>query len=350
MEKKVKIIYNDDGCELDPERYALESILYTAREIEEGLKEAGYATSLTPLVDREDHVESLTPFVRELIEDRDSMVFNLCEAAFEVSTFEMHVAALLELYDIRYTGSPPFALGLALDKGLSKDVLKGRGILTPVHCVLGGPDEELDNALEFPLIVKPLREDASAGIDMNAVVQSTLELRERVEYIVANYYQPAIAEEYIDGREFNISVLGNGQEKRALPPAELKFVDFPEGQPKIVCYESKWVAESPLYKKTVPECPADVDGPLAEELCEAAVKAYEAMGCRDYARVDMRLGTDNRLMVIEVNPNPDLSSDAGLARAARAEGLDYTALVSRIVEIAEARYSSAEKGELICTE
>jgi D-alanine-D-alanine ligase len=174
------------------------------------------------------------------------------------------------------------------------------------------------------------------------VVSSLEALKSRVDYITKRYSQPAIVEEYIDGREFNIAVLGNGAAKVALPPSEILFVDFPEGQPRICCYEAKWVEESPLFRKTVPSCPAKVPEALRGELQAIALKAYGIIGCRDYARVDMRVGQDGKIKVLEVNPNPDISSDAGFARAARASGLEYPDLVAAIVNAAEARYETAE--------
>ena len=213
--------------------------------------------------------------------------------------------------------------------------------MTPEYSVLREPPARLKRGLKFPLILKPLREDASLGIDSGAVVYTMRDLRKRVEYIIEKFSQPAIAEEYIDGREFNVAIIGNGRDMRALPPSEIVFVDFPEGTPRIISYEAKWVAESPLYKKTVPRCPAEIPGYLKDELYSVALKSFEIMGCRDYARVDMRLGEDGNLRVLEVNPNPDISSDAGLARAAGAAGLDYPSLISEIVSIAAKRYSAA---------
>jgi len=172
-------------------------------------------------------------------------------------------------------------------------------------------------------------------------------LKSRVEFIIGAFHQPVIVEEYIDGREFNIAVMGNGAKARALPPSEIDFIDFPQDKPRICCYEAKWVAESPLYKKTKPICPANVPDALRDELQSVALKAYEAMGCRDYARVDTRLGEDGNIKVLEVNPNPDISSDAGFARAGAAIGLSYSKLISSIVEIALARYDTADGGNML---
>jgi len=337
---KIKIIFNDDGhdtYDLGGEQIDLDNIHTTVADVEAALKANGFSVSKAPLK----KIEDLGRFTEE-IKEPGALIFNLCEGALCKSTFEMHVAALLELYGARFTGNGPLTLGLALDKGLTKDILYRRGVPTPGYAVMSAPPEKLEKGLEFPLIVKPLREDASVGIDSNAVVGSISELRERVTQVIERFNQPAIVEEFIDGREFNISVLGNGSSKLALPPSEILFVDFPEGKPKICCYEAKWVEESPFYRKTVPSCPAKISDALKKELHEVALRAYDIMGCRDYARVDMRYDNSGRIKVLEVNPNPDISADAGFARAAKAAGLEYKDLIGAIVNAATARYAAAQ--------
>lgn len=345
--RSVRIIFNDDHSGgvhdtyiLDGEQIKLDNnIADTVHEVETALKKEGFTTGLIPL--KHAKTGALDDFVDKLkaAAAEDCLIFNLCEEALGKSSFEMHIAALLELYGLKFTGSGPLTLGLALNKGLTKDILYSSDLMTPEYCVMKEPPTKLKRSLKFPLIVKPLKEDASIGIDSNAVVRTMKELKKRVEFIITSYKQPAIVEEFIDGREFNIAVLGNDREIRALPPSEINFVDFPEGKPRICCYEAKWVPESPFYKKTVPVCPADVPDSLRDELQSVAHKAYLAMGCRDYARVDVRLGEDGNIKVLEVNPNPDISSDAGLARAGAAVGLDYPKLIAEIVGIASRRYA-----------
>lgn len=337
--RKVIIAFNDDGHDT----YSIEGkvvdldndLSSTVADVEGALRASGFSTTLVPLRSATG-LDAFTKSVRAA--SADSLIFNLCEGAFSRSSFEMNVAALFELYGARFTGSGPLALALALDKGMAKDILRGRGVPTPGYAVMDAPPDVMPEALKFPLIVKPLREDASVGITSKAVVSSLSELRERVEFITKRYFQPAIVEEYIDGREFNIAVLGNGENKKALPPSEILFVDFPEDQPRICCYEAKWVEDSPLFRKTVPSCPADVPEAMRGELQAIALRAYAVIGCRDYARVDMRVGSDGKIKVLEVNPNPDISSDAGFARAGKAFGLEYSGLVASIVEEAESRY------------
>lgn len=341
---KIKVIFNDDcvGTCVDTKSVELDIVAQAqaAKDLVSALIEEGFDVDVYAL--KSTAKDSIDALVAELHGAKDSLVFNLCEAAFGKSSYEMHIAALFELYGIRYTGNAPLTLALALNKGLTKDILSRRDILTPEYSVMNEPPSRLKRGLKFPLIVKPLREDASLGIDAGAVVYNMKGLKSRVDFIINAFHQPAIVEEYIDGREFNIAVMGNGSQVRALPPSEIDFIDFPQDKPRICCYEAKWVAESPLYKKTKPICPAIVPDALRDELQSVARKAYEAMGCRDYARVDTRLGEDGNVKVLEVNPNPDISPDAGFARAGAAIGLSYPKLVSSIVGIALARYECAE--------
>ncbi len=345
MTGKVTIIFNDDGCDsylLDGREIALDnSVSGTVADVEAALVGEGYKVSTLPLTPGKG--DSLGAFVAGLKASSGSMVFNLCEGAFGKSALEMHIAALLELYGARFTGSGPLALGLSLNKGLTKDILSGSGITTPEYAVMDEIPARLKKNLKFPLIVKPLREDASIGIDSGAVVKTMKELKKRVDFILERYLQPAIVEEYVDGREFNIAVMGNGRSVRALPPSEIEFVDYPEGVARICCYEAKWVEDSPFYNKTVPRCPADIPEGLRADLQSVAVRAYGAIGCRDYARVDVRVGEDGNIKVLEVNPNPDISADAGFARAGKASGLAYPRLISEIVKTAFERYSLEDK-------
>jgi len=172
VDKSVKIIYNDDGADeyiLDGEKIVLEDISNTAFEIEGALSAEWFMTSVLPLKDNIDR-SGLDAFIKELRGAGESVIFNLCEGALGYNMYEMHVAALLELYGLKFTGSGPLALALALDKGLTKAVLMSRNIRTPGYFVAEDTPETLEGSLSFPLIVKPLLEDASSGIDSGAVV------------------------------------------------------------------------------------------------------------------------------------------------------------------------------------
>lgn len=332
--KKIIIIYNDD-----PEIVSYEGgspashigVIDTALTVEKAMRAKGFSTILIPLnYDAWEFVEAIKKVDADII-------FNLCEGAMGKSTFEMNVAAMLELFGFKLTGSGPFTLCLALNKGRTKDILIANDIPTAPYLILNEVLSRLSKDLRFPLIVKPVHEDASIGIDEEAVVKNMSGLKKRVDYVLKKYKQPAIVEEYIDGREFNIAIMGNCR-PMALPVSEIDFSQLSESNPKICTYEAKWVADSAVYLKTPAICPANISKELEKELCNISLNAYNILGCRDYARVDIRMGEDGIPRVLEVNPNPDISPDAGFARSAAVAGFDYPHLISEIINIAYSRY------------
>lgn len=272
-----------------------------------------------------------------LEEESFDLVFNLCEGFQGKVLGESYAAGFLEMLDIPYTGSDPSTLSLCLDKGRCKDVLRGNGIPTPAHQVFHRADEDLGAGMHFPLIVKPLREDASVGIDQSSVVSDLQSLRGKVAYIIGTYRQPALVEEFIDGRELNVAMIGNHPNVMALPISEILF-EPREGRHRIVDYKAKWMEDSPEYHGTKGVCPADLDGETMIRVEELALKAFRVMGCRDYARVDFRLGKDGP-MVLEVNPNPGINSDSGFARSAMAQGLSHADMCRTIMDVAVERHS-----------
>ncbi|MCK4846265.1 MAG: ATP-grasp domain-containing protein [Deltaproteobacteria bacterium] len=334
--EKVLVVFNDDGPEnLTHEGEELEfgDLSENAEAIREALLKQGFHASILGL-----NQSNFKDFVETISKKDFDMVFNLCEGAFGLSNYELNVAALFELFDVSFTGNGPLTLGVALNKGWTKDILRGMDVPTAESVVADDLPFELPEYLSFPVMVKPVSEDASTGIDADSVVYSQEELERKIDMIFKEYEQSALIEEYIDGREFNIAVIGNYDDVRALPPSEIDFSKYPEGQAKIISYEAKWIETSKLYLDSPPVCPADVSKELKEYLHATAIDAFETLECRDYARVDMRLGTDGELRVLEVNPNPDLSTDAGFARAAKAAGMDYSQLIAEIIKAAALRY------------
>ncbi len=304
--------------------------------IDESLKTLGYS----PYILEMDRVDK--ELVSLLFRISPKFIFNLCEGLNEKSEMEMYVAALLEVFGFHYTGSPPFALGLALNKDKVKKMLQAGGIPTPKYCVNNG-EEPIDlSRVEFPVIVKPVHEDASLGISSESVVNSEEQLQRQISFICRTYTQPALVEQYIDGREVNVSILGD-QDPTVLPISEIDFCNFPPNEPRIVSYQAKWNPESPQYQNTVPVCPAKLPPKVAARVRAIALQAFHQIGCRDYCRVDMRLDKKSNPYVLEVNPNPDISPTAGLARSAKAAGLSYTDLIAKIVECSLARNISENK-------
>jgi D-alanine-D-alanine ligase len=240
---------------------------------------------------------------------------------------------MYELFGIPYTGSSSLTLGIALNKGITKAILSSRGIPTPKYAVLETDEVSAADELEYPIITKPIGEDASIGIDAGAVVHDARGLRDRVKFLLAEFKQPVLAEEYIDGRELNVGFIANRNGVlESLPISEITFKNIPDGQPKIVSYEAKWVEESPLYQSTLPVCPADLNESIASATRRIALDAANAVGLRDYGRVDLRVDANDRIFVLEANPNPDISEDAGFMRAARASGRTYAGTINEILE------------------
>jgi D-alanine-D-alanine ligase len=258
------------------------------------------------------------------------VVFNLLEGLGNRGDLEPEAAAALGKLGFRSTGNPPKAIALCLNKARTKRLLEAINIPTPLFCVADDPAVALD--VPLPAIVKPVAEDASLGIDEGAVVVSQDELSARVEYVWGTYRQPVLVEEFIVGREFNIALWGNGTPE-CLPLAEIDYCAFPDPLRRICSYAAKWQPDREEYHQTPVTCPAEVDSPLAGRIRAVAIAAYEAAGCRGYARVDMR-ERDGEPYVLEINPNPDISPDAGFPRAALAAGYDYRQMVERILALA----------------
>ncbi|MGE5804435.1 MAG: D-alanine--D-alanine ligase family protein [Ignavibacteria bacterium] len=263
------------------------------------------------------------------------IIFNFVESIEGISNYEYCIAALFELLGYQFTGSPPICLGNCLDKGKTKKILQSHKVKTPEYIVASCLEKfSIKNfPLSFPVILKLLTEDASIGISEFSVVNNLKELKTQVDFLFSNYHRDVIIEEYIDGRELNAAILGG----KILPISEILFDGLPDNLPKIVTYDGKWMSETIYYENTKPSCPANLDKVLKKSVEETAIAAFNAMGCRDYARVDIRLNRENVPYVIEVNPNPDISIDSGFARAAAAAGLSYAQLLTVIADFALTR-------------
>lgn len=263
------------------------------------------------------------------------LVFNLVDDGFfSDSKFEPHVPAMLDLLGIKYTGSGYFCLSMCVNKAMTKKVLKHHKIPTPNFQIFSKADEKINN-LRFPLFVKPVREDSSVGIRNDSVVRNKTELRNKVRAIIRDYKQPALVEEFIDGREFYVGVLGS-KKKTVLPISEVSFDTMPPGIPKIVNYDAKWNKDSPEYQNTISGF-SKIPDKLQADLVKYAIMAGNQLDCHDYYRVDFRVDSKNRPYVIEVNPNPDISEDAGLAKMARQAGMTYAQMIDLIVRSARAK-------------
>ena len=268
------------------------------------------------------------------------LIFNLAESFGGNDTADYCIAAYLEMVGKRITGCGSHGLLYAQDKGVAKKILEFHGIHTPVFARSFRGRLDFSHDLEFPVIVKPAREDGSIGIEFNAVVSSIRELMERIDWLHANFDSPVLIEEYVEGREMYVGVIGNDN-PQALPVIELDLSKLPEGTPRIAGAEVKWGKGTRAYRDTKSAVADDLPEETTVLLQTTAVAVFQALELRDYARVDMRLRPDGRVAVIEGNPNPWLASKAEFAMAARKSGRNYTQLIEEIVDLALARYGGA---------
>jgi D-alanine-D-alanine ligase len=282
------------------------------------------------------------PLIDELTKEEPELVFNLAESFRGKSALESNVAALLNLLDLRYTGSSPAGLILAGDKILTKKVLAFHSIQTAKFATMYRGQVDWAGDIKFPLLVKPPQEDASLGITQKSVVNDVKELLDVISSTQQEYQSPVLVEEFIDGREFYVGVIGNSKVE-ALPIIELDFSKFPAGLPKIASWEAKWGDDGDekgaQFEGTRSVFPADLSEDLTTKIQQVAIDSFQALRLRDYARIDLRVTAEEEVFVIEANPNCYLEEKSEFARAAQKAGLEYPALIARIVELASARYS-----------
>jgi D-alanine-D-alanine ligase len=325
---KVVLLHGADAIE-EPEDPVL-------KQAEDALKRLGHETSR---VCAGGEIHRVT---RDLLDAAPDLVLNLAESFNGKSALESNIAALLNLMNLRYTGSSPAGLMLAGDKVLTKKILKFHGIKSAEFATMYRGALEAVGDLQFPLIVKPPQEDASLGISGKSVVNDIRELLEQLGELHSEYQTPVLVEQYIEGREFYVGVIGN-QTAEALPPMELDFSKMPADKPRIASWEAKWGDDGEgtgaEFEGTSSVFPEDLDEELLEELKRVAVESFQALRLRDYARIDLRVSKGGEVFVIEVNPNCYLEKSGEFARAAEKGGLEYDALIGRIVELAAARYA-----------
>ena len=342
-------IYDDGVTDIDkvsePVDMSEYGVLDELKSVQRALKPTGHDTKIVAV--------ALDPYmlIDELRNDRPDLIFNLCESFDGDATQEMNVASLYELLKIPYTGSRALTLGLALNKWRVKEILNYYDIPTAPHYLCKNSNEFSSNGYsklknKFPLIVKPSREDASIGIENKSVVYNDAELKRRIEYILDEFRQPALVEQFIDGREINVSVVGNvvkdENDLTVFPISEIDFSDMPSDYQKIVSYNSKWMYKTVDFAGTKSVCPAKNLSPELEKIIgETAKKVYKIIGASDYARVDFRV-KDNVPYVLEMNPNPDISSDVdedtGFTRSGKAYGWSYEELIQNIIKFASERW------------
>jgi len=325
---KITVLHSKDALEppVDP----------LLDQLDAALAENGHITRRIAV---DDSVEAV---IEQLKDPPPDLVFNLAESFRGKSALESNVAALLNLIDLRYTGSSPAGLILAGDKTLTKKVLAFHGILSAKFATMYRGQSDWVGDISFPLLVKPPQEDASLGITQKSVVKDVKELLDVISATQQEYQSPVLVEEFIDGREFYVGVIGNSKVE-ALPIIELDFSKFPAGLPKIASWEAKWGDDGDekgaQFEGTKSIFPTDLSDALTEKIQQVAIDSFQALRLRDYARIDLRVTPKEEVYVIEANPNCYLEQNSEFARAAQKSGLEYSALISRITELASARYS-----------
>jgi D-alanine-D-alanine ligase len=256
-------------------------------------------------------------------------IYNLAESVCGYPLADYEVAGVLEAMKMHFTGASSITLQACLNKPTTKFELLSHGILTPAFEVYNMGDIHRTELI-FPLIVKPVHEDGGVGIYDDSVVDNHTELARAIERIHTVFYQAALVEEYIEGREITASILGNGDTSLSLPPSECLYPD-PEVM-RVLTFAANWIPSNKGYQTIYSQCPCDLEPGVEASLREIAMKVYKIMNCRDYGRVDFRL-RDNVPYVLEVNPNPCINpSDSGFVRAGMAVGLPFEQLINRILE------------------
>ena len=262
------------------------------------------------------------------------LVFNWCEEIPGISHSEHRVAQILDQMGFTYTGADTQALTLGQDKRLVKRLLQQKGIPTPAWQVY--ITAQSMRWKRFPAIVKPAFEHCGYGISRQSVVQSRAELVQRLHYVLDELQQPALVEDFIDGREFHVGVIGNGR-LQVLPPAEIDYTPFEDIHDRLCTYESNFDKTSLAYQLTLPKLPVVLTDSQLSEMENVVTAAYRATNCRDYARMDIRL-QDGIFYVLDVNQNADISSNNSLVRAAALVGLSYGRLGSLLINLAAQRH------------
>jgi D-alanine-D-alanine ligase len=326
----VVVLYNIDPEWTNEEK---DEVIRLSTELNDALQKTGYPT-VAVAIENENIAASLRPF-----DPAGYIIFNWCEGLPGVKNSEWLVVKNLERLGYTFTGADSDTLLLAYDKQKIKIILDQAAVPTPAWQVFNATDA--GNWEIFPAIVKPQNEHCSAGITPESVVMNKRDLNKRISYILETYQQSALVEDFIDGREFHVTVLGN-ETLSVLPAAEMDFARFTNLSERLCTYDAKFIPGSQHYEEIQTLLPAPLTQDEKKILEKVCCDAYRATGCRDYARMDIRL-RDDVFYVLDVNPNADISSDASMACAAEEAGISYARLGSLIVQMAALRHPVLQK-------
>ena len=260
------------------------------------------------------------------------IIFNLCDGLEGDNTFqEIKILRDIEETGIPFTGNNANAVKKCNDKGLTKRILITKGLRTPRFQIFRTGKEKLKD-LNFPLFVKPLKSDAAYGIKADSFVRTEKKAYKKIKEIIKVYKLPALVEEYIDGREFSVPVVGCSK-SLGLPPIEIRYGGYYTNKPKILSYTAKWNFKSRLWYNVETIVPKDITGKLKKKLCSTAWKSFKALKCSGYGTVDMKVDVQGRIFVLEVNPNCYIGPNCDSAKAAKEMGMDYGQFLQKIVEL-----------------
>lgn len=279
----------------------------------------------------------------KLKKEKPQIVFNIAEGLHGQSR-ESQIPAMLDMLRIPYTGSGPLALATCLDKARAKVILAYHGIPTAKFFVISTPNPHLrtPDSFSYPLIVKPLYEGSSKGIRNNSIVNNAAELKERTEWLIAEYKQPALVEEFLEGREFTVAMIGNGINLKALPIVEINYSSLPAGVNPVYSYEAKWIWDTPDNPLEIFKCPANIDGNLKRDMETVCGDAFNLLDIKDWCRIDVRLDLHGKPNILELNPLPgilpDPKSNSCFPKAARAAGMGYDELINTVLDVACKRH------------
>lgn len=293
-------------------------ILGTVEAIQAALESEGNKVTYIP-------VQPDGKWIERVRRGKFDLAFNMCEGIDGIASLEPAVIAVLELFGIPFTGSSSYTTNVCLRKHVVNTLLDRAGLPVPRFGVVrrGG----VLPSVGYPAICKPAAEDASLGIEQRSVVRNARQMAERVHAMLESW-EEIVVQRYIEGREVNVGVLGD----TVLPIAEIDFGAMPEGKWKIITYQSKWETGSDEDLGAVPKCPAKLKKSQADQVRRVALAAWKLVNGTGYGRVDMRIDAEGRPWILEVNANPDIAPDAGLARMAGVAGMPYSALIRDICE------------------
>jgi D-alanine-D-alanine ligase len=325
------VIIHNTGDPDRPENAAEEGVLETVEAVERVLNAAGRPVVRLPL---------RPPFseAAQIIEGipQSCVVFNLFEGFPGDPSSEVQVGLLLQSLGLRATGCPPLSMHLGLHKDLCKQLLSATGLPAVPGLVCTDADELAgDLPFPFPVFLKPAASDSSHGIGPANVVGDAASLQARSAELLEVYPEGILVEPFLTGREFNCGVAETCAAPLAFPPSIVDYAALPAGHPPVLTFAAKWEPGSPVYEQTPTVCPAPVESETLEAVRDLSLKAFRALRCRGYARVDFREDAEGKLHILEINPNPDLAPSAGLAKQARALGWEYDRLVMTILAAAE---------------